>query len=206
MSIVRQQESIWQGLNGWDIVLCSQSPRRVELLGGLGIKFRQQVLSDIDETYPETLPALEVAGFIAKKKAEIYRERISENTLIFTADTVVIVDESVLGKPSDEEEALTMLRSLQGRRHKVVTGICIASRERLWSSADIAEVELAPLSDEELRYYITTHKPYDKAGAYGIQEWIGYRAISRIDGSFYNVMGLPTALLAEGLRTFMSER
>lgn len=193
------QLSAYTWLKDWDIVLGSQSPRRVELLSGLGINFRQEAMLDIDESYPLDLPLEEVASFLSHKKAEAYRPSMSPNTLVLTADTTVLAGERLLGKPRSDDEALEYLRLLQGESHRVVTALTLCTTQTIWTASDKALVHFAPMSDEELRYYIEHYRPRDKAGAYGIQEWIGYRAISRIEGSFFSIMGLPTHLVLEGL-------
>ncbi len=197
-----KQIDIWQELSDWDIILGSQSPRRVELLQGLGINFRWQAMPDINERYPQNLRIEEIAAYISQQKAQAYLTSMTANTLLITADTIVVLDNEVLGKPQSEEEAITMLSKLQGRKHRVITGLTLTTQEKTWTSSDIAIVDFTPLGTEEIHYYVHNYKPLDKAGAYGIQEWIGYRAIRGIEGSFYTVMGLPTHLLVEGLRQF----
>ncbi|MDR2042560.1 MAG: Maf-like protein [Tannerella sp.] len=177
------------------IVLASRSPRRRELLSGLGLDFEVRVIPGIDESYPAGLPPAEIPCAIARKKAEAYRPDMKEDELIITADTVVILDNGILGKPRDREEALGMLHRLAGRTHEVVTGVVLADCHRQSAFSVISEVDFAPLRDEEIRYYVDTFHPYDKAGAYGIQEWIGYIGVQGIRGSFYNVMGLPVQQL-----------
>lgn len=197
-----EQIKIWQGLEPWDIILGSQSPRRVELLKGLGLKFRWQAMPDIDESYPPSLSTTEVAPYISQKKAEAYRPMMQADSLLITADTAVLLSEEVLGKPQSEEEAVAMLQALQGQTHSVITGLTLSTLEHTWTAKDETKVHFSPLSEEEIRYYVSEYRPLDKAGAYGIQEWIGYRAIRGIEGSFYTVMGLPTQLLVEGLKNF----
>ena len=173
------------------LILASNSPRRRELLAGLGLPFEVRVLNDIDESYPENMPATDVALYIAGKKADAYRSVIQPDELIITADTVVIVGDDILGKPTDEADAVHMLREISGRTHQVTTGVCLltASQERRF--AVTTDVTFKELSDEEIHYYIDHYHPYDKAGAYGIQEWIGYIGVTGLHGSYYNVMGLP---------------
>ena len=173
------------------IVLASNSPRRRELLAGLGFPFEVRVLEGIDESYPQDLPVSEVALYIAGKKAEAYRQAITDNELIITADTVVIVGDEILGKPVDETDAVRMLRELSGRTHQVTTGVCLLSSEQESRFAVTTDVTFKTLTDEEIQYYVTHYKPFDKAGAYGIQEWIGYIGVTGLHGSYYNVMGLP---------------
>lgn len=178
-------------LDRYRILLASGSPRRKELLGMLGVEFTRPPVIDIPETYPTSLPATEVAQYLAVKKAEAYRHLLSPSDLCITADTVVILDGEVLGKPDSEADAHRMLRSLSGHTHQVTTGVSVTTLERMESLTALTEVTFAPLSEDEIDYYITTFRPFDKAGAYGIQEWIGCIGISGISGSFYNVMGLP---------------
>ena len=185
----------------YKLILASNSPRRKELLAGLGLLFEVRVLQDIDESYPDDLPVSEVALYIAGKKADAYRTIVNDDELIITADTVVIVGDEILGKPVDEADAERMLRQLSGRIHQVTTGVCLltASQERRF--AVTTDVTFKELSDEEIRYYVTTYKPFDKAGAYGIQEWIGYVGVTCLHGSYYNVMGLPVQRIYETIRT-----
>ena len=185
----------------YKLILASNSPRRKELLAGLGLLFEVRVLQDIDESYPDNLPVSEVALYIAGKKADAYRTIVNDDELIITADTVVIVGDEILGKPVDEADAERMLRQLSGRIHQVTTGVCLltASQERRF--AVTTDVTFKELSDEEIRYYVTTYKPFDKAGAYGIQEWIGYVGVTCLHGSYYNVMGLPVQRIYETIRT-----
>ena len=178
-------------LSKYNIVLASNSPRRRELLAGLGIDFEVKVLQDIDESYPSTLPAMETAEYIAAKKAKAYRNQLHDDDIIITADTVVLVDNDILGKPHSPKEAREMLRAISGRTHSVVTGVRIVGREVDRSFSVSTEVSFAQLNDEEIDFYIERFKPYDKAGAYGIQEWIGFIGVTSINGSYYNVMGLP---------------
>ena len=173
------------------IVLASNSPRRKELLAGLGLPFEVRVLKDIDESYPHDLPVSDVALYIAGKKAAAYRQTIAPDELIITADTVVIVGEEILGKPVDEADAVRMLRELSGRTHQVTTGVCLLTVNEERRFAVTTDVTFKTLSDDEIHYYVEHYKPFDKAGAYGIQEWIGYIGVTGLRGSYYNVMGLP---------------
>ena len=182
------------------IILASNSPRRKELLAGLGLPFEVRVLQDIDESYPDNLPVSEVALYIAGKKADAYRASLADDELVITADTVVIVGDEILGKPADEADAERMLRLISGRTHQVTTGVCMLSRETERRFAVTTDVTFKPLSDDEIRYYITHYKPFDKAGAYGIQEWIGYIGVTGLHGSYYNVMGLPVQRIYETLQ------
>ena len=182
------------------IILASNSPRRKELLAGLGLPFEVRVLQDIDESYPDDLPVSEVALYIAGKKADAYRATLADNELVITADTVVIVGEEILGKPVDEVDAERMLRLISGRTHQVTTGVCMLTSESERRFAVTTDVTFKQLSDDEIRYYITKYKPFDKAGAYGIQEWIGYIGVTGLHGSYYNVMGLPVQRIYETLQ------
>lgn len=186
----------------YNIILCSNSPRRKELLAGLDVKFTTKVISGIDESYPADLPADSVPEFLARKKAEAYKTIITPGDLVITADTVVIVGDRVLGKPKDEAEAKAMLRMLSGRTHHVVTGVSMTTVDRQKHFSVRTEVTFKQLTDEEIDYYVAKYRPMDKAGAYGIQEWIGYVGITSISGSYYNVMGLPVQRIYEELKNF----
>ena len=182
------------------IILASNSPRRKELLAGLGMPFEVKVLKDIDESYPDDLPVSEVALYIAGKKADAYRSTLADDELVITADTVVIVDDEILGKPVDETDAEHMLQLISGRTHQVTTGVCMLTRETERRFAVTTDVTFKQLSAEEIQYYITKYRPFDKAGAYGIQEWIGYIGVTGLRGSYYNVMGLPVQRIYETLK------
>ena len=175
----------------YKLILASNSPRRKELLAGLGIPFEVRVLQDIDEHYPENLPVNEVARYIAKEKADAYRCIVAADELIITADTVVIVGDEILGKPADEADAVRMLKLLSGRTHQVTTGVCLLTVEKERCFDVTTDVTFKALTDEEIHYYVNRYCPFDKAGAYGIQEWIGYIGVTGLNGSYYNVMGLP---------------
>lgn len=192
---------IWDNLKGYDIILASQSPRRVELLAGLGIAFRQEVIPNIDESYPQGLTPEEIVQHISRMKSAAYERLATEGRMVITADTIVVAQGEVLGKPKDKADAERMLGMLSGREHRVLTAVTVLTAEGAHTFVDEALVQFAPLSAEEIDYYLEACRPYDKAGAYGIQEWVGYRAIERIEGSFYTVMGLPTAKLAKYLKT-----
>lgn len=192
---------ILHNLKKYSIRLASNSPRRKELLAGLGIEFEVKVLPGIDESYPETLRAEEVPEYIAHKKAEAYRHQLLPGELIITADTVVCIEGKVLGKPSDGQDARRMLQMLSGHTHRVVTGVCITTEQIQRSFSSISEVSFAELTEDEIDYYLECYRPFDKAGAYGVQEWIGYIAVTGITGSFYNVMGLPVHRLYHELKT-----
>ena len=191
-----------ENLKKYHIILASNSPRRRELLAGLGIDFEVKTLSGIDESYPCDLNSDMIAQYISQKKAEAYKSLIVDNEMVITSDTIVLLDGKVYGKPADETDACRMLGELSGRTHKVITGVCINTRERSSAFHVVTEVEFAPLSSDEIEYYVTHFKPLDKAGAYGIQEWIGSVAVRAINGSFYNVMGLPVQRLYAELKSF----
>lgn len=179
------------------IILASNSPRRKELLGGLGVDFEVKVMKGVDESYPGTLPAADVAEYIAAEKASAYK--VASDELLITADTVVIVGDDILGKPKNAADARRMLREISGRTHQVVTGVCLttACEQRRFSVS--TDVTFKPLSDGEIDFYISRHRPFDKAGAYGIQEWIGYIGVTALRGSYYNVMGFPVQRVYEEL-------
>lgn len=178
-------------LKDYRLILASQSPRRRQLLGDAGIKFELAPRFECDEVYPAELPAVEVAEYLSRLKSAAYPEPLGERDILLTADTVVVAGGEVLGKPADREDAIAIIRKLSGRKHEVVTGVTLRSADRIKSFSSCSEVYFRSLSQEEIEYYVDTYSPMDKAGAYGIQEWIGYVGIERIEGSFYNVMGLP---------------
>lgn len=184
------------------IILGSQSPRRRELLAELGYSFRA-ITIDADEHYPSTLSEGEIPSFIARAKAEAYYQQLRDEELLITADTVVCVDGQVLGKPQDKEDAKRMLRLLSGRSHQVYTAVAFTTRvngePHTTVQVDRADVTFLRLTEEQIAYYVEQYQPLDKAGAYGIQEWIGFVGIESIKGSFYTVMGLPTHLVAQYL-------
>lgn len=184
------------------IVLGSNSPRRKELLSGLDLDFEVEVIPGIDESYPETLTAEEIPLHIARKKAEAYLGKMTDNELLITADTIVATYDRILGKPANREEAVEMLRDLSGREHKVVTGVCLTTPGKSVSFSVRSSVSFAKLEDDDIIYYVDKYRPFDKAGSYGIQEWIGYIGVEAINGSFYNVMGLPVQRLYQELKKF----
>ena len=186
----------------YHIILASNSPRRKELLRGLDIAFDVRVQPDIAEDYPaDTVPA-DVAAYISREKANAYKDTIAENELIITADTVVIVGNEILGKPHDDAEAKDMLHKISGRKHQVVTGVCLTTMEKQRCFSVSTDVTFKNLKEEEIDYYIETYSPLDKAGAYGIQEWIGYIGVTALEGSYFNVMGLPVQRIWEELNRF----
>lgn len=187
-------------LKKYKIKLASNSPRRRELLSGLGIDYEVKLLPGIDETYPDSLKGEEIPVYIARKKAEAYRATLQPEELILTADTVVCIDGKVLGKPKDEEDACGMLRLLSGRTHQVITGVCLMTTAFQKSFASVTDVTFDVLSEEEIRYYVEKYRPMDKAGSYGVQEWIGFIGVTGLSGSFYNVMGLPVQRLYKELK------
>ena len=186
----------------YKLILASNSPRRKELLSGLGMPFEVRVLQDIDETYPDDLPVNEVARYIAKEKADAYRRIIAPDELIITADTVVIVGDEILGKPVDEADAVRMLKLLSGRTHQVTTGVCLLTAEKESCFDVTTDVTFKALSDDEIHYYVNHYRPFDKADAYGIQEWIGYIGVTGLHGSYYNVMGLPVQRIYQELTKY----
>ena len=179
----------------YNIILGSQSPRRQELLHGLDLNFTVNVIAGLEENYPATLQGEEIPMFLAQQKADAYRNTLTPQDMLITADTIVWLDGIVYGKPKDEADAKKMLRALSGKTHDVITGVCVTTTERQETFAAISKVTFASFSDDEINYYIEKYRPMDKAGSYGVQEWIGYIGVERIDGSFYNVMGLPVQRL-----------
>ncbi len=184
------------------ILLASGSPRRRELLAMIAPGFAVAPGRDVDESYPSDIPAEKVAEYLSKVKVDAYIDLLADDEIIITADTVVIIDGRILGKPAGRDDAVAMLRSLSGRRHKVVTGVTVTARDRSISFDETTVVEFAQLSDDEIDAYVDTFRPYDKAGAYGIQEWIGAVGIKGIEGCYYNVMGLPVHTLYHRLKEF----
>ncbi|MBR3619055.1 MAG: septum formation protein Maf [Bacteroidaceae bacterium] len=189
-------------VEGYKVILASNSPRRKELLGGLGIPFEVRTLQDIDESYPDSLLGEEIPMFISGKKAEAYKQAMADDEMIITADTIVYDHGQVLGKPKDREEAICMLRQLSGHAHEVITGVSIVTKEKTRQFASTSKVYFDTLADDEIIYYVDNYHPFDKAGAYGVQEWIGYVAVTRIEGSYFNVMGLPIQRLYTELKSF----
>lgn len=186
----------------YHIILSSNSPRRKELLAGLDLDFDIHVIPGIDESYPEDMPVMEIAEYISTKKAEAYKSIIEPNNLIITADTVVILGDKVLGKPKNLDDAKRILHELSGKVHHVVTGVCLTSLVKQKHFSVVTDVAFKLLSDSEINYYVEHYKPLDKAGAYGIQEWIGYIGVTSIKGSYFNVMGLPVQRIYKELQEF----
>lgn len=186
----------------YHIILASNSPRRKELLRGLDIAFDVRVQPDIAEDYPADTAPADVAAYISREKANAYKDTIAENELIITADTVVIVGNEILGKPHDDAEAKEMLHKISGRKHQVITGVCLTTTEKQHCFSVSTDVTFKNLKEEEIDYYIETYSPLDKAGAYGIQEWIGYIGVTALEGSYFNVMGLPVQRIWEELNRF----
>ena len=182
-------------LEKYKVILASGSPRRRELMAGLGVNYEVRILPDVDESYPDTLQGEEIPLYIAKEKADAYIPMMQPNELIITADTIVWLDGKVLGKPRDREDASQMLRTMSGRTHEVFTGVCITTTDWQRSFTAQTEVRFATLSEDEIIYYVDNFKPMDKAGAYGVQEWIGFIGVENISGSYYNIMGLPVQKL-----------
>lgn len=186
----------------WKIILASNSPRRKELLAGIDVNFEVRVLKNIDESYPSDLPTKEIAEYISKQKAAAYLETMAADELVITADTIVVLGDEVMGKPHDDADARRMLRELSGRTHQVITGVTLTTHERQHSFSVETDVTFKELTDEEIDYYVRTYQPMDKAGAYGIQEWIGHVGVTALKGSYFNVMGLPVQRIYEALKTF----
>ena len=189
-------------LQKYEILLASNSPRRRELLAGIDIEYRVTALPEVDESYPATLSGEEIPLYISQEKAAAYRSQMKENTLLITADTIVWLDGRVYGKPHDLDDAKAMLRALSGKTHTVITGVTLTSMQKQVSFAVSTEVDFAPLADDEIDYYVDRYRPLDKAGAYGVQEWIGYIGVTGLHGSYYNVMGLPIQRLYTELKKF----
>ena len=188
----------------YKIRLASNSPRRKELLAGIDIPFEVRVIDGIDESYPDTLPTKDIAEYISKKKSAAYRQTMASDELVITADTIVVLGLQVMGKPKDANEACSMLRQLSGKTHQVITGVTLTTIERQISFSVETDVTFKVLSDEEIEYYVSHYRPFDKAGAYGIQEWIGHIGVTGMSGSYFNVMGLPVQRIYEALKTLQN--
>ena len=190
-----------KNIEKYKVILASKSPRRQELLRGMGIDF-EVITLETDESYPDNISGRVIPEYLSRSKMEALRTTpLPDNYLIITADTLVFADGEPLGKPNDSDEAKAMLHNLSGKTHEVVTGVTVATSTQVKTFSSLSLVHFSQLDETDIDYYIDTYKPYDKAGAYGIQEWIGYIGISGIKGSFYNVMGLPTHLLYKTLKT-----
>ncbi len=189
-------------LKSYRIILASQSPRRQELLRDLGISF-ETVIRDYDETYPEGLSGEDIARYVSAAKAHSFKNEIGENDIVITADTIVWCNNKVLGKPVNQEDAIRMITMISGNIHEVITAVSLLSIEKIVTFYDTTKVRFDSLSPDEIRYYVERFKPYDKAGAYGIQEWIGLAACSYIEGSYFNVVGLPVQKLYNELKNFV---
>ncbi|MBR4044579.1 MAG: septum formation protein Maf [Bacteroidaceae bacterium] len=189
-----------ENLNKYKVVLASNSPRRKELLSGLGIEYEVKTLADVDESFPEGLDGVEIPAYIARAKADAYRQVMQENELVITADTIVWLDGEVMGKPVDEEDARRMLRALSGKTHQVITGVCLTTVGYQKTFATVTDVTFAAMTDDEIDYYVTHYRPMDKAGSYGIQEWMGFVGVERIEGSYFNVVGMPIQRLYTELK------
>lgn len=182
----------------YNIILASNSPRRQQLLSAIGLDFIVKT-KPVDETYPSDLPATDVAEYLARKKGQAYQKDLLEKELVITADTIVVIGDVILNKPKDFEEAHNMLTLLSGKNHQVITGVCFTTQDKQISFKDITEVYFRQLKEKEIHYYIQHYQPYDKAGGYAIQEWIGMVGIKKITGSYFNVVGLPVEKLYEYL-------
>ncbi len=189
-------------IKNYRIILASQSPRRQELLRDLGITF-DTVVRDYDETYPAALSGEEIARFISAAKAQSFKSEISDNEIVITADTIVWCENTVLGKPVDKNDAIRMIREISGKTHEVITAVSLLSKSKMTTFSDTTKVTFNKLDDEEIVYYVERFKPFDKAGAYGIQEWIGLAACSSVEGSYFNVVGLPVQKLYIELQNFI---
>ena len=189
-------------LKKYNIVLASKSPRRQELLKGIGVDFTI-LTKEVDESFPSKLPLIDVAPFLSLKKAKAFEDaELPDNYMVITADTVVIVENEILGKPKDRDDAVRMMNLLSGKVHKVVTGVTVHTKEKTKTFSVISKVTFETLDNQEVDYYIDNFRPYDKAGAYGVQEWIGYIGVSNVEGSYFNVMGLPTQRLYKVFKEF----
>ena len=197
-----ERKSIRVVMRDYHIILASNSPRRRELLSGLDLEYEVKVLPDIEEGYPEGLSMEEIPRYIAAEKAAAYKDIIADNDLIITADTVVVLGDEVLGKPTDLDDARRMLKELSGKTHQVITGVYLMTKEKERGFSVVTDVTFKELSDEEIDYYVEKYRPLDKAGAYGIQEWIGYIGVTGLNGSYFNVMGLPVQRIYNELLLF----
>lgn len=189
-------------LKKYNIILASKSPRRQELMKGIGLDF-SVLTKDVDETYPLHLSVFDVAPYLSVKKAKAFEEaELPDNYMVITADTVVVVEGKILGKPKDENEAREMLVTISGKKHSVITGVTVLTKDKVKTFSAASKVMFEKLDNEEIDFYVSNYKPFDKAGSYGIQEWIGYIGVACVEGSYFNVMGLPTQKLYKVLKTF----
>ena len=191
---------MFDNLKKYNIVLASNSPRRKELMSGLGVDYVVKTLPDVDESYPDTLQGTEIPAYISREKADAYKSLIQPDELLITADTIVWLNGEVLGKPKGREGAIDMLRKLSGTSHQVITGVCLTTSDWQKSFTAVTDVTFATLTEEEIIYYVDKYTPMDKAGAYGVQEWIGFFGVESISGSYFNVMGLPIQRLYQELK------
>ena len=191
-----------ENLNKYEIVLASNSPRRKELLQRMGVNFKVRTLFGIDESYPDSLRGEDIVCYISRNKAKAYQSSMAPNELLITADTIVYVDGEVMGKPKNAEQAKEMLHKLSGKTHQVITGVTIVTAKRTENFGVTSQVKFTNITDEEINFYVDNYLPFDKAGAYGIQEWIGIVAVEEIKGSYINVVGLPVQRLYQKLKTF----
>lgn len=191
-----------ENLNKYEIVLASNSPRRKELLQRMGVNFKVRTLFGIDESYPDSLRGEDIVCYISRNKAKAYLSSMAPNELLITADTIVYVDGEVMGKPKNAEQAKEMLHKLSGKTHQVITGVTIVTAKRTENFGVTSQVKFTNITDEEINFYVDNYLPFDKAGAYGIQEWIGIVAVEEIKGSYFNVVGLPVQRLYQKLKTF----
>lgn len=192
-------------LSKYRLILASQSPRRRELLAGCGLSYELAPKYEVEECFPDQMPCDEVAEFLSRLKSEKFPRTLSSEEILLTADTVVVANNQILGKPHSRDEALQMLGELSGKSHTVITGVTLRSKEQTRSFSVSSRVKFRNLTEEETEYYIDNFRPYDKAGSYGIQEWIGYVAIESIEGSFFNVMGLPVQRVYVELEKFIEK-
>ena len=192
-------------LKNYQIILASASPRRQHLMDELGLDFEVRVNDGLQEQYPDGLPREQIPVYLAELKAQAIMEKVPEKTLLITADTIVWLNGKVVNKPSDRNDAIRILGDLSGSMHEVLTGVCFRNGERMHSFHSSTLVWFAQLTRDEIHYYIDRFKPFDKAGAYGIQEWIGYIGIEKIEGSYFNVMGLPVQRMYHELKNFLDE-
>jgi septum formation protein len=191
-------------IKGYKLILATQSPRRHFLMKEAGFNFEIKVPHGIEEVYPDALSETEIPKYLAELKASWFNNRLAENEIVITADTIVVLDNKVLGKPTSYDDAIQMLQSLSGRPHDVVTGVCLLSKNKKYSFSAFTKVWFRNLTNEEIKFYVDTYKPFDKAGSYGAQEWIGYIGIEHIEGSYFNVMGLPIQMVYNELERFIS--